>query len=67
MGNQYLDIIYVIPVVIITAIICFAFHLGVEVGKDQQRRLQRARDRHPAGSDLTYSTGNVIPINRTIK
>jgi len=63
---MYIDAIWLIPTVVTTAVILLAFRLGVEVGKDHERRLQRAKDRHPAGSDLRSTTGNVIHIS-TVK
>jgi|OM-RGC.v1.034856302 hypothetical protein len=48
MGNQYLDAIWIIPVVLFVGWTCFVYLLGVEVGKDRQARIERDKQRHPA-------------------
>lgn len=61
-----IDIVWLLPAAAVALLTVITFLLGVEAGKDRQRRLQRARDRHPAGRDRTYRT-NVINITRTSK
>ena len=57
----------VLVAVAIAVAVVFAYRLGVEVGRDYERRLRKARARHPVGRDLQHyaAPSNVIPIHRT--
>jgi hypothetical protein len=70
MGNQYLDIIWVIPTLLFVGWTWFVYRLGIEVGRSFQQREERAKRRHPAyrnqygdGYKTEYPS-NVIKINR---
>lgn len=70
MGNQYLDVIWVIPVALFVGWTWLVYRLGIEVGRVFQQREERAKRRHPSyRAQFTYGyeteyPSNVVKFNR---
>lgn len=66
MGNQFIDAIWLIPIVGLTAIMWVVFRLGVEVGRDQVRQeIKAARKRVVKQRTAANLPVNVTPIRKT--
>jgi len=59
MGRQYIDAIWLLPIIVTVFILWVTFRLGIEVGRDQVKKEIRAR-RRTAQSEEPRS--NVIPL-----
>jgi len=60
MGRQYIDAIWLIPIIVSVFIIWLAFRLGIEVGRDQVQQEIRAK-RRTAQPETPRS--NVTPLH----
>jgi hypothetical protein len=58
MGNQYLDIIWLVPALIFVGLLVLSHRLGIEVGIDRGRRMERERNIHPSSRNLRIVRNN---------
>lgn len=64
MGNQYIDAIWLVPIVGLTALVWLVFRLGIEVGRDQVQQEIKAKRRSRTVAPQPVMHGNVTPIRK---